>query len=180
MTLFAVAFALACDPNAAVETLKTSSKRDAYECVYSVDLSREPLVAALIIDPTNERLTRALALWLLMRTDAPFDPDLVRRLNASDRRLLADGVRAHRGRRTPVPEHEKVFSQLAWYAPKDSYTDAQLSARDKANIAMADKPPPAVVVDEPLPPVPSHGCNCGGAAMLLFPIGWFRRRQVRR
>ncbi len=179
MMLVAIALAFACDPNAAVQTLKSTADKDAYVCVYQVDIAREPLVAALIVDPTNERLTRALALWLLHRTEDPFDADLVRRLNASDRRLLADGVRAHRGRRTPVPAHEKVFAQLLWYAPRDSYTDTQLSALDRENIAMADKPPPAPVVDEPLPPAPRHGCNCGGNALFFLPFSFLRWRMRR-
>jgi hypothetical protein len=176
MILVAMAFAADCDAVAAVSTLKASGKREAYDCVRSAESAKEPLINAIIADPTNVRLTRAMALWLLERGDAAWDPTIVVRLPAADRRLLGDGVRARRGRKTPSPEHEAVFSQLDWYHPVSSYTDAKLTPVDRANIALADKPPPlpkpgeeAVVAVEAAQP--SRSCGCGGAsAGLFFPL----------
>lgn len=170
-----VAAAFACDPIAAVATLRTTGDRDAYLCVSGAEVARDPLVAAIVAEPDNTRLTRALALWIIERAEQPFDADLVRRLNPADRRLLADAVRARRGRKTPVADHAKVFEQFAWYQPRETYTDSRLTAQDRANIGLADDPPPPKPPTE-LPPAPDHGCNCNRAAFVL-PLAFFRRRR---
>jgi hypothetical protein len=175
--ILAVASAFACDVAAAVDTLKASGKRDAYDCARVSDEARAPLVAAIIADPTNTRLTRALALWLLERADTPWDPDLVTRLPAADRRLLADGVRARRGRATPAPDHARVFEQLPWYHPVPSYNDGKLTPTDMQNIRLADAPPPLSAPPEPA------ACGCsqapfGSLALLVF-VRRFRGRIPR-
>lgn len=168
MILTALAFAADCDVAAAVDTLKASGKRDAYDCVRQADDAKTPLLDAIIADPSNVRITRAMALWLLQRADTAWDPTIVTRLPADDRRLLADGVRAHRGRRTPAPDHARVFEQLDWYHPVDAYNDAKLTPTDRANIALADKPPPLPTAPaaEPVAAAapPARGCGCGGDA----------------
>lgn len=175
-----VAAALACDVAGAITTLRASGTYEAYVCVMKEETAREPIVAAVTDDPTNPRLSRALALWLLERADTAWDPDLVRILPAPDRRLIADGVRARRGRKTPAPEHEKVFLQMDWYAPVQGYSDARLTETDRANIAMADKPPPRVetpAVEPPTLPVQPCGCGGGSAFLLFF---WSRHARFRR
>lgn len=180
MIVLLAAAALACDVAESITTLRASGTYEAYVCVMKEESARGPIAAAVMDDPTNPRLSRALALWLLERADTAWDPDLVRLLPAPDRRLIADGVRARRGRKTPAPEHEKVFLQMDWYNPIPGYSDARLTETDRANIAMADKPPPKV---EP-PPVettspPTQPCGCGGgSAFLLF--FWSRHARFRR
>jgi hypothetical protein len=141
----------ACDLPASVALLQTVGDKDAYLCVAAESGGAEAVTAALdaMVGPPETladargRYTRAIALWLLQRTDTTWDPALVRRLSADDRRLLADGVYARRGRASPAPAHDTVFKNLSWYAPDPNYTDGKLSAADREKIALADKPPPA-------------------------------------
>lgn len=185
MFLAALAWA-ECDVAAAVETLKASGDRASYLCVTAAEAALAPLDAALEADPSNPRISRATALWLLERHDRAWDPALVARLPADDRRLLSDGVRARRGRKTPSPDHEKVFAQFDWYQPSPAYNDRKLTELDRANIALADKPPPvaAAVSTEPIEQAvpPARGCGCdGGAALLLLPlVPWRRNARVTR
>jgi hypothetical protein len=177
-----------CDPAVAVASVRTGDK-DAYLCLAESDAARDILVAAVDAGGEHpERVTRALALWLLHHDAEVWDPALVRRLSPSDRRLLADGVRARHGRKSPVPEHDRVFAQLPWYQPNAGYTDGRLTPTDRANIAMADKPPAAAPPPEPAPePEPSasapssdtHLCGCDHVgAVLLLPLPLlFRRRR---
>ncbi|MFZ5476596.1 MAG: hypothetical protein ACOZNI_07455 [Myxococcota bacterium] len=169
-----------CDPTTAVAGVRAGEK-EAYLCLAETDAARDAIVAAIDAGGEHpERLTRALALWLLHHDDAEWDPALVRRLNPSDRRLLSDGVRARRGRKSPVPEHDRVFSQFAWYRPSPGYTDTRLRPVDRANVAMADKPPPAPaapVEEAPAPAPAADGCGCDHAgAIVLLPLLWRRRR----
>lgn len=171
IALVLAAWADTCDPAAALAVLRgePGDLKTAYLCLAGDDLGDDLVVAALDATPaaaaptadaplptgsdadmSRARYSRALALWLLQHAEAQWDPALVRRLPAADRRLLADGVRARRGRASAAPEHEKVFQNFSWYKPDPTYTDGRLGAIDRANIAMADKPPPA---PPPLPPV---------------------------
>lgn len=186
--LVAVATAMAqpCDVNAAIASLPTSPSYESYVCVERSEEAGALLAAALSVGAPSPRHGRALALWLLRRGDAPWDPAYVRLLTAADRRLLADGVRARRGRKTPSAEHAAVFEQLDWYRPSEGYVESALTAEDRAKIALADKPPPAPVVVPAAGP-PAGGCSdlasragCGGggapaaAALLALPL---RRRR---
>lgn len=139
-----------CDPATVVDELVASGRRDAYLCLAGAENGKDLILGAIAKDPLGEhnRLTRALVLWLLERTDRPMDPDLVARLSPADRRLLADGIRARRGRASPSPEHAAVFTQVPWYAPMPGYTDARLRPIDRANLDIVDPavrltPPPA-------------------------------------
>lgn len=154
MIPFLLSWALAahaCDLPASVALLQTSGDKDAYLCVAGEPEGAAAVTAALdaLVGPpetlaeARSRYTRAVTLWLLQRTDTTWDPALVRRLSADDRRLLADGVYARRGRASPAPPHDAVFKNLSWYAPDPNYTDGKLSAADREKIALADKPPPA-------------------------------------
>lgn len=169
----------ACDPTAAVTSLGTAeSLRDSYLClanhpeggltlVRALEASRgaaaapatrvevtgtpaEVTAAVTQSDTASQaRYTRALTLWLLCHADTAWEPTVVGRLSPADRRLLADGVHALRGRKSPSPEHDAVFAQFAWYKPNPRYTDNLLSATDRANIDLANRPPPP-----PAPPPP--------------------------
>lgn len=189
----------ACDVAEAVTTLRGAADKDAYLC-----LTREEdapaRIAAALGGEGDARLTRALALWLLRRADRELDVALVRSLSPADRRLLADGIRARRGRRSPVPDHAAVFEQFAWYEPSAGYTDGRLTERDRANIATVDRPPPAptpaAAVEAPeapeaaAPPELTRLCGCDGAgsgsagvsaaAALLATLGLRRGRARRR
>ncbi len=151
----ALASAGACDPAAALAALETSGARDDYMCVIQAENGKDLVLAELLKDPTgkNERRTRALALWLLQHTDRPMDPDVVDKLSPSDRRLLADGIRARRGRASPAPEHAKVFEQFGWYEPVPNYTDARLRPIDRENLAVVD--PPVRLTPAPAPADPA-------------------------
>lgn len=158
-----------CDPVAAVPGVR-DGQQDAYVCTITNDAGRDALIAALDAGGDNpERLTRALALHLLLRADAPLAVEDVRRLSAADRRLVSDGIRARRGRASPVKAHADVFGRWDWYRPVVSYSDGRLRDVDRANIALADKPPepPPVVVEaapaEPPAATPLFGCATGPA-----------------
>ena len=154
MIAFLLSWALAadaCDLPASVALLQTAGDKDAYLCVAAESGGAAAVTAALdaLVGPPETladaqgRYTRSITLWLLQRTDTTWDPALVRRLSADDRRLLADGVYARRGRASPAPAHDTVFKNLSWYAPDPNYADGKLSAADREKIALADKPPPA-------------------------------------
>jgi len=194
--LLLAAWADPCSPEAAVGILRgdPGDLKTAYLCLATDERGDDLTVAALDATPAapapdpaaplptgsdadmaRARYTRALALWLLNHADVQWDPSLVRRLPAVDRRLLADGVRALRGRESASPEHVKVLQNFSWYKPDPTYTDGRLSAIDRANIAMADKPPPAppplpaamAAADgpggaPPTPPPSTGGCGCAG------------------
>ena len=172
MTLLLVALARACDVSAAVALLRRETDKNAYLCLADSDEARDPLVLAIAADPGQARLTRALTLWLLERSDAPMDPDLVRSLSADDRRFLADGIRARRGRRSPAPAHDRVFQQFDWYHPDDGWTPTRLTAVDRDNIALCDRPPPVA-----LTPPAEGGCGRGCVAGFL-PLALLRRRAL--
>lgn len=140
-----------CDLSASLTLLQTSGDKDAYLCVAGSEGGAAAIGTALdgltgapeTLEDSRARYTRALTLWLLEHVDSTWDPAWVRRLSADDRRLLADGVHARRGRASPAPAHDAIFKNLPWYQPKPNYTDGRLSPADRDKIAMADKPPPA-------------------------------------
>jgi uncharacterized protein (TIGR03382 family) len=170
--------ALPCPPPATpyIADLAANGDETSYKCLIQTDGFDKDLVGAIngatADDPALPRYTRALALYLAARSDRAFNPEYVRLLNPADRRLLADGVKAHRGRKSPAPEHDAIFQKQSWYAPRPGYTDNQLSDVEKANISLADDPssvPVAPPVD--VPPVmqpatdvtaeaPTSMCGC--------------------
>ncbi len=162
MILLLVGRALAaCDPSAVLVELEASGTREAYLCVAGAETGKDLLLAVIADDPAEEhpRATRAIVLWLLERSDRAMDPAVIARLTPADRRLLADGIRARRGRISPSPEHAAVFQQLAWYAPVDRYTDGRLRPVDRANLDLVDPvvrpaPPPVEPVAAPVAVTP--------------------------
>lgn len=166
-----------CPPPAAPYIADVGERGDetSYLCLIETDAFRDPLVAAIDAappdDPALPRYTRALALHLAARAEDPFDASLVRRLNPADRRLLADAIKARRGRKSPSEEHDAIFHQQWWYRADKTYSDNELSKVDRDNIAMANDPPepapepepePAAAID-PVAAAPSaatRGCGC--------------------
>lgn len=184
----ALAAAPDCDPAAALAEVLVNGTRDAYLCLSRAEAGEQLVLTKMAMDPLAEpnRLTRALVLWLLERPDRAMEPELVARLSPADRRLLADGIRARRGRASPSPEHAAVFGQLPWYAPVPGYTDARLRPVDRANIEVVD---PAVRLTPPVaeeagnaPASAAAPCGCavggesGFVALLLAALGLSRRR----
>lgn len=223
LLLATLAVAAPCVPTDAIKVLRggEGDLKEAYLCVAGDDTGDDLLVASLDVtgaspstppsavksventavlpaptlddDAIHARLTRALALWLLQHDQAVWDPALVRRLPATDRRLLSDGVRARAGRASPAPEHAKVFANFDWYKPVPNWTEGRLDETDRANIALAEKPPPApppapAATEEPVlpaaapPPPQARWCGCAtggrpglGLGLLLAALlGWAR------
>lgn len=159
-----------CDLATSVTALSTRGSKEDYLCVATAPEAPAALIAALDrldagnpdTDGPQNRYTRALALWLLAHDERPWDPALVRRLSADDRRLLSDGVHARRGRASPAPDHDAIFRNLPWYNPDAGYTNGRLTPEDRARIALADKPPP-VEPPAPLEEIPGLDGSSAGA-----------------
>lgn len=132
-----------------IEQVRERASRSAYLCLARRDDAEPALLKAIAegTDASSSRVpgkasvTRALAIHLIFRLDRALTAEEVRALSPADVRLVRDAVYARRGRRSPAPDHDKVFSQFAWYAPDDGYTDARLTDLDRANLAMLDHPP---------------------------------------
>lgn len=186
--------------DSAILTLRLTGERDAYECLAAAEEAQPALITAMEDGEAQhpERVSRALALWRLHRLDREIPPEEARALLPVDRRLLADGVRAFRGRETPSEAHKLVLEQLDWYQPTPQYVDARLTEQDRANLATINDPPkPEVAAPEgaadampteipPPQPAQSSGCGCatgGGGpaspALLLALIALvYRRRSI--
>ena len=144
-TRLALAAAPECDVDAAVVAVRDEGAPAAYLCLAGADAGDDVLRTAIVENEGNTpRLSRALALWLLSHADIAFPAEDVAVLAPADERLLADGIKARRGRRSPVPEHAAVFEQFAWYAPSATYTDAALRSVDQANLRAMVGAPSAV------------------------------------
>ena len=171
----AAASATSCtDPlPALIDRVRLQGEQAAYLCLATNPDAGSTLLTARAAGGAGlERVTRALALWRMQRLDSRIPDDEARAYNADDRRLLRDAVAARRGRASPVPEHARIFALFPWYQPDPSYTNARLTALDKANMALLDSPPkPPVAEKEPAkdavaeaapgaPPSSGH-CGCG-------------------
>lgn len=147
--LFAVSIAAAqepCNLDEAIVSVRDQGTFEGYMCLANAEEGPARITAALLETPAQPRLSRALAVWMLQRADRELDPLLIEQLSAADRRFLADGIRARRGRKSPVPEHDKAFAQFDWYAPVATYTDGRLKPGDKEKIAALDKPRPTAQI----------------------------------
>jgi len=188
-------------PDDWIAQILEKGSREAYRCVASSDAAGPALLARIQADDfddlkNNERVTRALAIHLIHRLDAPLPGDALRALDAPDRRLLRDAVYARRGRKSPSPQHHAVFEQFEWYQPSPSYNNGALHQRDRENLALIDDPPappapPAppsaaeAMAETAAPPAQSaSGCGCatGGlgaaAALAWLPALVVARRRV--
>lgn len=209
-----------------IAAVRDHGEKDAYLCLASLDAAESPLMVAIAhtepvapsrtvldansdpaavqdavavaeADRSRNSLSRALALHLAARLDRALTAEEVHALGMADRRLLRDAVYARRGRKSPAPEHDKVFAQLPWYAPDAGFDNGRLTEQDRANLAMIDHPPappeppkpePAALalVDVAGPEQKAGGCRCdaagGGGVAGLLPLllGVRRRRGTRK
>ena len=188
----------------AVQALAASPTQASYLCVINNEAARVPLVERIQQEqgrdaPPTAAYSRALTLHLAARSQQAWDVDFVALLTPDDRRLLADAVKARRGRKSPSAKHDEIFQLQPWYTVRAGYTDNGLTQVEKDNIAMADSPElfrnrspsvePSVPTPEPAAagaPQPSSGCGCvsGGAAgslWLCMPLllGGLRMRAFR-
>jgi hypothetical protein len=168
-----------------IEEVQTSGSELAYLCLADRDDAGKALLDALAAMKSDavgdERVSRALAVHLLHRLNRPITGAEARALSPADRRFLADGVYARRGRRSPALEHERVFEKFPWYQPDAGYTNARLTPEDRANIEILDDPPKrplaarspsagdAIANGEETPTEAPSPCACGslGAASAL-------------
>ena len=146
--------------------------RSAYEC-----LAGNPSGQALLIDALNKaqdddttnKLSRALALWRLYRLNTSISAEEARSYQPTDLRLLQDGIRAHRGRKSPSPTHLKVFEKISWYQPNAIYTDSLLTEQDHLNLQMLLNPPEPVAVKTDAQPedkvMQRTECSCAPGCM---------------
>ncbi len=150
--IFSISIALAdsgCAPvdrNGWIQDVRERGREDAYLCLAAADDARTSLIEAIaaVEEPGSgrqRRLQRALALHVMQRLEEPANPDALRVINASDRRLLRDAVHARRGRASPVADHAAVFEKFDWYHPDPRFTNRSLTALDEANLKAIDRPP---------------------------------------
>ena len=151
----------------------------AYHCMVSRADAESVLVQRIPLagEQTQPRLRRALVFTLLKENELPWTPETVALLSPADRRLLADGVKAKRGRKSPSELHHRIFENWDWYRPKLGYTDNILKPVDRANISIADDPTGAKTqpMTEPVAsvvPNPEAQSGCGCTAAGVSPVGW--------
>lgn len=157
-----------------------------YMCLIQEDLSVQVILDAL---PTANsvqapRFRRALTLALLHRADKAWEPNWVSVLSPTDRRVLADGVKARKGRKSPSAEHHAIFQQFAWYQPRPLFTENQLTPLDRRQIKLADDPKKFMEIPEPadetrnttdrraVPQRDTCGCGSVGSVGGAFPWAW--------
>ena len=183
--LLAIALADCGDVESSIAALEAEPSKQNYDCLAHNQESAEALIGRLE-EGENDRLSRALAVWRMLRLDSDIGDAESRAYSPSDRRLLVDAIHGHRGRETPAEEHALIFEQFAWYQPDPTYTDGRLSEQDQTNIDKLNSPPELPV--EPttdLPPAEaepteSKSCGCGGGMaggwLALFGLAALRRR----
>jgi hypothetical protein len=69
----------------------------------------------------------------------PLTEEMLSYLTLADLRLLRNEIYARHGRPFQTAWLARVFRQYPWYAPRSDYTDAELSAVERANIALIAK-----------------------------------------
>ena len=178
-------------PQHYLERVVQAGEREAYMCLAQRDEDGPFLLAEAQKKGAPNAVTRALAVHWMQRLDQEIPDDVARALSADDRRLLQDAIHARRGRKSPVEEHDAIVRQFDWYKPHEGFTKADLSGRDRDNIALLDAPPKAPKEEKPsaaqaiaeasATPANARSCGCGngGAAFLVLPalLGLRRRRR---
>jgi len=163
-----------------LDALEAAGLKHAYDCVAENDQALPDLLERIAAQPERETLTRALAVWRMHRLDQEITDEESRAYNAGDRRLLTDAVKARRGRKSGSPANVKIFTQLGWYTPVDSYTDGRLNDMDRGNIDLlrtpAVKPEPESVPDPGLVVAEevndTGGCGCSSQSGSGTLWGW--------
>lgn len=162
------------------------------QCLVDTDGFIEPLVQAIrstpATDPAHARYTVALALHLAARAETPWNREHVELLSEADRALLADAVRARRGRKSVA--NDALFQNQPWYRVDTRYSDNLLAETEWENLALIEpsavREPVAVVTpgaEPPATPSTPEGCGCnatpiGGAGVaLIAALGLARRRR---
>ena len=185
--LLGIALAECGDIETSIANLEAAPSKENYDCLAHNEDSAERLVERLE-EGENERLSRALAVWRMLRLKAEISDEESRAYSPADRRLLVDAIHGQHGRETPAPSHAAVFEQFAWYQPDPAYTDGRLTELDRSNISKLNSPPePPAPAEEALAPEPSpqaptelESCGCGGgvtgAWLALFGLMALRRR----
>lgn len=143
-----------------------------YQCVVAGDDAERQLVAQMSLESNkaHPRLQRALVFVLLRTLQRPWNPKHVALLSPADRRLLADGVRARQGRRSPAEDHHRIFELWEWYEPVSGYTDNRLTQLDRINIGMADNPSeffPSAPVEGVKTVGSGNGCGCTSSSLFV-------------
>ena len=185
-----------------IEGLYGANKDVAYRCLIEREEAGLALMARLDKEEKGSQrapaMSRALALFLLERSDRLFQRNEIKALLVVDRRCLRAGLRARKGRKSPAPNHDKVFSKFDWYQTDPGYTDKRLTEIDRENSLHLDKLPPlsavTPTVDTPPPPPavvedPSSSGRFGCAVVssnrlsslswLLFATMWLGFRRSR-
>lgn len=169
--MLSVAFGATCPDSfeARVAELLQEGIKEHYVCVVDAEDAERQLVAAMgqTWQDSAAPLRRAMVFVLLNTLERPWNPKHVLLLSPADRRLLADGVKARRGRKSPSLEHDQIFRQWDWYRPIPSYTDNRLSQIDVINVGMADNPN-EFVPRQPLVHESSSRCGCDHSTV----VGW--------
>lgn len=148
----------------AIEGVRLRGSKAAYLCLAGLDEAGPDLLRSALVGGANqERITRALALHMIVRLDGPMNLDALRALGAADRRLLRDAVYARRGRASPSVEQAEVFAQFDWYKPNPKYTDGLLTEQDRTNLGLIDNPPPPPPPETAADAVASAGEGTEGA-----------------
>jgi hypothetical protein len=69
----------------------------------------------------------------------PLAEQILANVSIADLRLLRNEVYARHGRPFQTPWLAAYFRQEPWYTPRKEYTDAELNATERANIALITK-----------------------------------------
>ena len=89
---------------------------------------------ALAIMRQNKRSVSPGLMNLFQST--PLTEQMLTNVSIVDLRLVRNEVYARHGRSFQTPWLAEYFKQEAWYSPRSDYSDAELSATERANIAL--------------------------------------------
>ena len=169
-----------------LDKLESHPQVELYLCIHSRQ-SAGPVIMERLkkgseTDGIRNRLSRALAVWLLGQTHREFTGSEVRALSPADRNFLSDGIYARRGRETACTRvenldprkcpHGEAFKHFDWYRPVASYNNHLLSQTDRDNLLIIKDPPPApeaeeeavVVTPAEAPETESGSCGCSAGS----------------
>ena len=83
---------------------------------------------------------RALSLGMMrLFQSTPITEQMLRNVSIANLRILRNEVYARHGRPFQTPWLAEYFKQQPWYSPRTDYSDAELSATERANVALITK-----------------------------------------